>query len=460
MATRRFSYKDDWVLKDGNIGINSETPVAKLDVVSGTVDAGNVRVSGGSTFCDFTGYLNTDHNITYTRTVDYGTSSSLSGEIIIGAGLTMSVGTGATTGQGSIKSLKVSNTFTPPIGVTADRPTVPQPGALFYNKDFRTIEYWDGNFWRQVDNTTRSGRALFAGGYSTPDWRKDIEYIQMSTKGNAKDFGDMETDYAALTGFSDSTRGVFGGGYKTTTASNCDDISYVTMASRGNTIDFGNLAVTGSSTKTWGISGASSSTRGIFFGSWPANNVMQYVTIQTLGDTKDFGDTLYPTFGDGVVSSPTRVVYGGGGGPAWNEKLYTFNQASKGNSVEFGGEIGFDSTISSNGTSNSVRGLLVINDHPAQVYSRVTSVIIASGGDAVYFGDLAAGSKVYCGATGNTATGTRGFYGGGGNQSNAINNIQYFTIETSGNAVDFGDLCGKRGMGGSCSDSHGGLGGF
>ena len=49
----------------------------------------------------------------------------------------------------------------PPVGGTADRPTDVKPGMVYYNKDFKTIEFWDGNFWKQVDNTTRSGRAVF-----------------------------------------------------------------------------------------------------------------------------------------------------------------------------------------------------------------------------------------------------------------------------------------------------------
>ena len=65
----------------------------------------------------------------------------------------------ATTGQGSVKSL-VSNT--PPIGKQMTDHQH-QTGALYYNVDFRTIEYWD-DIWRQVDNTTKRGRGLVGGG--------------------------------------------------------------------------------------------------------------------------------------------------------------------------------------------------------------------------------------------------------------------------------------------------------
>ena len=73
--------------------------------------------------------------------------------------------TDATRAGGSeIECLKVYNTFTPPSGGTNERPYAPKPGELYYNYDFKTIEFHDGYGWRQVDNTTRSGRGVFAGG--------------------------------------------------------------------------------------------------------------------------------------------------------------------------------------------------------------------------------------------------------------------------------------------------------
>ena len=75
----------------------------------------------------------------------------------------MTVGTAATSSQGTIDALKVYDMFQPPSGTTNQRP-VGKSGALFYNFDFKTIEFFDGNSWRQVDNTTRRGREFFGGG--------------------------------------------------------------------------------------------------------------------------------------------------------------------------------------------------------------------------------------------------------------------------------------------------------
>ena len=58
MATRRFNYKDDWVLKDGNIGINSETPADKFDS-SSELNYTNLEVSGIATLTSYGGFQNT-----------------------------------------------------------------------------------------------------------------------------------------------------------------------------------------------------------------------------------------------------------------------------------------------------------------------------------------------------------------------------------------------------------------
>ena len=62
----------------------------------------------------------------------------------------------ATTSQGTVDALKVYDMFKPPSGGTNQRP--PAKRVIFYNFDFKTIEFFDGNSWRQVDNTTRSSR--------------------------------------------------------------------------------------------------------------------------------------------------------------------------------------------------------------------------------------------------------------------------------------------------------------
>ena len=131
MATTRFGHLDDFTLKNSKVGIGTSTPTEALEVLGGA-RGGSANVTGIATLTSYEGFQN--KNFEGSGNITGGESGTLSGEIVIGAGLTMSVGTGATTGQGNIKSLKVSNTFTPPIGGINERPSAPQPGALYYNK--------------------------------------------------------------------------------------------------------------------------------------------------------------------------------------------------------------------------------------------------------------------------------------------------------------------------------------
>ena len=129
MATKRFGYLDDLSLKNQKVGIGTSTANEKLEVLGGTRGGGTV-VTGIATLTSYSGFQNTKTSYVENVNIIGGESGTLSGEVVIGAGLTMSVGTGATTGQGSIDSLKVSDTFNPPIGGTNDRPSAPKPGAL------------------------------------------------------------------------------------------------------------------------------------------------------------------------------------------------------------------------------------------------------------------------------------------------------------------------------------------
>ena len=98
MATKRFGYLDDLSLKNTNVGIGTSTPTDKIEVVGGTRGA-DVIVTGIATLTSYEGFQNKNTSYTGNVRIDSGESGTLSGEVVIGVGLTMSVGTGATTCQ-------------------------------------------------------------------------------------------------------------------------------------------------------------------------------------------------------------------------------------------------------------------------------------------------------------------------------------------------------------------------
>jgi hypothetical protein len=447
MATNRFQFSDDFVLKNGKVGINTADPQATLDV-RGTIKADNLTVTGFATFTAYEGFLRSDYNIDESLTISNG--SALSGEVIVGTGVTVTNNATDYAGQGQIESLKVYNTFTIPVGGTNDRPTKAKPGQLYYNEDFKTIEFYDGNVWRQVDNTTRSGRGVFGGG-ANPSNVSTIDYINISSQGNAINFGSLLTTKSALGSCSSSTRGLFGGGF---VGGSVNTIDYVTIASEGNAISFGILT-----RSDFYIGSCSSSTRGLFVGGFNSN-VIDYVEISTLGNAIDFGDIAIARIGNASCSSPTRGIFAGGNiqPTSISQKIIDYvTISSKGNAVTFGDLIIARSGLSA--CSSSTRGIFGGGGQsvPATIlYNVIDYITLSSLGNATYFGDLVTSTEVLSA----TSSQIRGVFGGGGSTPSVQNTINFFTIATTGNAQDFGDLTQARVALAASSDSHGGLGGF
>jgi hypothetical protein len=441
MPTNRFQFSDDFVLNANKVGINSSTPQEELDVV-GVVKADNLKVTGVSSFTSYEGFLNSNHNIAENITLTSGTSGSLSGEIIVGTGITLSGISSTTSGQGHIDSLKVYNTLTIPVGGTLERPSKSKPGQLYYNKDFASIEFFDGDRWRQVDNTTQRGRGVFGGG-DYPRTVGQIEFISLSSGGTSTNFGNLSVgrNYSLATAAS-STRGLFGGGYNNTPApdTRTNIIDYITIASEGNAIDFGDRTTIANE-----HCGCSSQTRGLFAGGFLTNTI-DYFQIQTIGNALDFGDLSQARNQGGALASPIRGVFAGGLNPRTNIIDFVVI-ASVGNAVDFGDLTG-TKTGTYGGCSNSVRGMFGGGVQVGGAVNTIDYITIASTGNATVFGDLS-----FTSVSKATASSTRGVF----HQGSTVDSV---IIATTGNATRFATLSRTWTDDGALSDSHGGLGGF
>lgn len=132
-----------------------------------------------------------------------------------------------------------------------------------------------------------SERGIFAGGYdSVAGYVNIIDYITISSTGNATNFGDLIAARGGLAATSNGTndRGVFGGGF---TGAYANVIDYVTISSTGNAADFGDLT----SAKSY-LTATSDGTseRGIFAGGGAYLTIIESINISSLGNATSFSN--------------------------------------------------------------------------------------------------------------------------------------------------------------------------
>ena len=364
-----------------------------------------------------------------------------------------------------ITTYSSTNFFVPPQGDTASRPSSCPPGSLRFNTDSAKLEYYRGDTigWVEVEaeltaplgggtgsNTGLGTRMLFAAGTDGSGVVDTIEFITISTLGNAQDFGNLLAAEQEGAFASNHIRGVYFGGDPKDT-----DIEFVTFASLGNATDFGDCT-------TQAKSGASCSDRNrgvMILGG--GSNVINYIQFSTTGNAQDFGDTSMVQSAGSGVSSSTRGVFAIGSSNAnYKNILEYITISTTGNSSDFG-----DLTrmgVHCNSYSSATRGVW----HSGYQYptspnhmNNIDYVTIASTGNAIDFGDSLLGGF---GAGGSSPT--RGVAGGGyfansptGESGGFTNIIDFVQIATTGNSQDFGDLniTVRHIKGGS--NGHGGL---
>ena len=164
----------------------------------------------------------------------------------------------------------------------------------------------------QAYGTASPTRAIFGGG-ETPGRINTIQFVTISTLGNAQDFGDLSAAVSGIAAFGNATRGIFGGGEIAPTFLNT--MQSVNFASTGNATTFGELLQSGGLRQQ---GSASSPTRGVFAGGSndtpsPSTvyNQIQYVNISTEGDAVDFGDLSGGTGRWQIMNGTTSNAHGG-----------------------------------------------------------------------------------------------------------------------------------------------------
>ena len=303
------------------------------------------------------------------------------------------------------------------------------------------------------------GRAMFMGGSIypvSPNFTANIDYVEMRSSGVGVRFGSLAAGNSHLGAFSSTTRGIAFGGQTASPDTQTNVIQFVTIATEGNAIDFGDLLT---AKRRLGGQGHSNTTRGITAGGGgdsPApDNVIEFVTMATIGDSTNFGDLNERKDNSASTGSSTRMLIAGGRDytPSATivNKIEYITMATTGNVTDFGDLTAGRAELGK--ASNGVRGLFVGGGTPTKV-NTVDYITIATTGDAVDFGDIPL-------TTSGMASADNSIIGifQGGNTPSRTSLMQSINIATTGDGSNYGDcnvtspLQGRAG----CSDSHGGL---
>jgi len=237
-------------------------------------------------------------------------------------------------------------------------------------------------------------------------------------------------------------RGVIMGGLSPSHPNGDNVMQFITISSTGNSTDFGDLT----REKYASYGGIASRTRGIMVGGfyYPGSSgtytdEMDAITISITSDAFDFGDLVQGNRAEpGSASNETRgIIFGGTAGPSPIVRTNTITYvtiAQLGGGVDFGDMVGglFQNPT---GTASQTRLVMGTGEGSPANFNSLEYITIATTGNGADFGDATITAS-YRNACGNA---TRGIIAGGYAPS-SNNTIEYFTIPTLGNAVDFGDL--------------------
>jgi hypothetical protein len=302
-------------------------------------------------------------------------------------------------------------------------------------------------------NAWSGDRGLIAGGETTNNGGavNVINYIDITTTGNAQDFGDLTSARLGLGALSNQTRGVFAGGSAGGT-NRSNVIDYVTVATTANAQDFGDLT----STKRGTGAASSNGTIGIIAGgvgsgSYPSSykNEIESITVATTGNATDFGDLAYQTQLATSFADATRGVITGGysTAAAGDATMNYITYASAGNAQDFG-DLSQGRYLCGS-CSDATRGVIAGGATPSSNGVNIMDYVTTqTTGNASDFGDLTQERT-----TSGMANATRGVFASGDTNSTFYNVIDYITIQTTGNAVDFGDNVATYGRTAACSGS-------
>ena len=206
----------------------------------------------------------------------------------------------------------------------------------------------------------------------------------------------------------------------------------------------------------WPTAGNAFPSYGLFMGGSSLASV-DYVAIATTGNASDWGDWAYEVYDGASCASSTRAFYfagveDGSLTTAISSVSFVIGSAT----VDFGDQTHENSYASQPaGLSNATRGVVGCGSGASDPYyiNKIQYITMASAGNAIDFGDSTnARDRLTA-----FASPTRGVFSTGRNASGYRNRIDYITIASTGNAIDFGDVTVARSGPAGLSSSTRGL---
>ena len=202
-------------------------------------------------------------------------------------------------------------------------------------------------------------------------------------------------------------------------------------------------------------------TRGLIFGGEGSNprNTIQFFNVDTTGNAIDFGDMNDErTEGMACASRVRAFAVGGflGSSPTnYTNTLDMVTIASTGNATNFADahrQTGQAASVAS--STRAVTGGGVYSGSNGATNNNIDFFTMSSQADGLDFGDLPITSRGVSGCS----SPTRGIFFLGDNAgSTRVNTIEYVTISTTGNSSDFGDSTTTARYSSGCSNAVRGL---
>ena len=235
-------------------------------------------------------------------------------------------------------------------------------------------------------------------------------------------------------------------------------LDFFDIQSQGITTKFGEIS------DTVGLgAGMSSSTRGVFAGGTkPAvgnMNLLEFITIATSGNAKDFGgiSTLF-RYGAGISNQTRGLIagaYQGGGASGTKNVIQYITIANLGATADFGDIVANSGSgiFGAGSCSSSTRGITFGGGTGPSQVNEINYITIGTLGNSVDFGDLSSGRYYVQGLSSSTRGVTAGAYQESPGSSSS-NIIEFITIASTGDATNFGDLVTAAQLAGSSGGSN------